>query len=167
MRFHIFFNETQLPFIDEKFEWGKLVKRGKQRGDYQNPPKGTRAHKVLCQTWALVWPLLQSRFKKYTLQSQTLGLVPPGEPAQHFHCDSDGDTNYHTVIVPLTTEHDAGGTQFENGLSYLPVRGMAYCFNGAVIHRGAAHRGQQNRIYAAYVLNLQVVDDPNIFLPST
>ena len=164
MRFHVFIDPSQLPTIDHDLEWGHLVKRGCQRGDYQNPPEGTRAHEILTETWALVWPRLQKRFKSHQLQSQALGYVPPGEQAQPFHCDLDGDTKYHTVIVPLTTEHDAGGTQFEDGLAYLPVRGIVYCFNGDVVHRGTAHNGQKERVFAVFVLTPHEIDDLNMFV---
>jgi len=164
MRFHLAVDSSKLPVVEPDLEWGPMIKRGRSRGDYQNPPLGSRAQQILTDTWNLVWPHLRARFKKHTLLSQTLARVPPGEPEQPFHCDRDGDSAYHTIIVPLTTEHAAGGTEFEDGVAFLAVRGIVYCFNGAVVHRGSAHRGERERIFASYVIHPNAIVDENIFV---
>ena len=160
---HVELDATALPEIPASLPWGPLVPRGELRGDYQNPTRGTAARAVLDRTWALVWPLFLHTLSGARLQNQALVRVDPGAPAQPFHCDADGDRDYHTIAVPLTTEREAGGTEFENGLAFLPVRGLAYCFDGAVIHRGAAHRGTRRRVFAAFTVAPGVIDDLNVF----
>ena len=162
MRFH-FSVDPSLPHVPETIEWGKVVMRGRVRGDYQNPPQGTRAGNILSATWALVWLKVKGRLRGLELQSSSLAYVDPGEEPQPFHCDADGDKKYHTIIVPLTTERESGGTEFEDGLAYLPVRGIGYCFDGAVVHRGGAHRGVRRRVFAAFTLAPGVYDDLNVF----
>lgn len=128
------------------------VKRGRNRHDLQNPDPETPWGQLVAQTEAVVWPLLAKRFGRHRVHSRAVGVVPPGEPAQPWHCDLDGDTRYWTVLVPLTTEYEAGGTEFQTGEARLPVRGTAYAFHGAEMHRGAAHRGAKARIYVALVV---------------
>lgn len=163
MRFHCNIDENSLPFVPETLKWGPIIKRGRRRGDYQNPPAGTDARRILDDVWEAVWPKFRGRLGSLGLQSTALAYVDPGEKAQPFHCDADGDERYHTVLVPLTTEIDSGGTQFEDGVAFLPRRGIAYCFDGALVHRGAAHRGEKRRVFAAYVLAPGVYRDLNIF----
>ena len=112
----------------------------------------------------MVWPRFAKRLRGLTRQSSALCYVDPGEPAQPFHCDADGDKRYHTVMVPLTSDIDSGGTEFEDGVAFKAVKGLAYCFDGAFIHRGAAHRGSSRRVYAAYVVcPAGAPPDPNVF----
>ena len=99
-----------------------------------------------------MWPHLGEFTAGRRVDSRALAVVPPGEPAQPWHCDLDGCTDYHTLIVPLTTEYDAGGTEFKDGEARLPVRGTAYCFDGSIYHRGAAHRGRKRRLFGVYTI---------------
>ena len=153
--------------------WAGAIPRGPGRGDLQNPTTGSAAHTVLAAVWDIVAPrlilqrhLVGRRFRRPVLRSQALCYVSPGAPAQPFHCDADGDRQYYTVIVPLTTERSAGGTEFGDGTCYRPVRGTAYYFNGAAVHRGAAHAGRRMRVYAAYVLCAHDGIDQNVFVGS-
>lgn len=151
--------------------WAGAIPRGPGRGDLQNPTTGSAAHTVLAAVWDIVAPrlilqrhLVGRRFRRPVLRSQALCYVSPGAPAQPFHCDADGDRQYYTVIVPLTTERSAGGTEFGDGTCCRPVRGTAYYFDGAAVHRGAAHAGRRIRVYAAYVLCAHDGVDQNVFV---
>jgi hypothetical protein len=152
MRFTVAFPPTLLPNRLPSVNHTDLVQRGVQRGDLQNPPSGTAAGRILDDVLQIVWPHLGEFTAGRQVHSRALAVVPPGEPAQPWHCDLDGCTEYHTLIVPLTTEYDAGGTEFKDGEARLPVRGTAYCFDGAFCHRGAAHRGRKRRVFAAYTI---------------
>jgi hypothetical protein len=170
MHSHIVFDEATLPpaaglpAIIAAAPRHRRVPRGVHRWDYQNPPPRSAAGRLLEQVWRVVWPLMQPKLPSAVQrQSATLAIVDPGEPAQPFHCDADGDTAYFTILVPLTTEWEAGGTVFQDGVMYLAVRGLAYCFDGAVEHRGSAHRGQRRRVFAAFVVAPGVLKDPNVF----
>jgi hypothetical protein len=165
MRFHVTVDPAALPRIAPDLQWpNSTVLRGDRRGDWQQPPQGSAAHEALETTWSLVWPRFARRMRTLERQSSALCYVEPGEPAQTFHCDADGDRRYHTIMVPLTTEIDSGGTEFEDGVAYTAVRGLAYCFDGAIVHRGAAHRGSTRRVYAAYVVRpAGAAADPNVF----
>jgi hypothetical protein len=163
MLIHVELDAAALPEIPDSLPWGPLVARGERRGDYQNPGQGTVARALLDRTWAVVWPHFRDALPNAKRQNQALVRVDPGAPAQPFHCDADGDREYHTIVVPLTTEHEAGGTEFEDGPAFLPVRGLAYCFDGAVIHRGGAHRGVRRRVFAAFTVAPGVLEDLNVF----
>ena len=151
MRFHVHLDPQTLPQPSVDIVLPNIVLRGTNRGDCQNPAKGTEAYEILEAAWSVAWPRFCGRLKRLHRQSSALCFVDPGEPAQPFHCDADGDKQYHTIMVPLTTELDSGGTEFEDGVCYNAVRGLAYCFDGAIVHRGCAHRGAQKRICAARV----------------
>ena len=143
MRFHVKLNPDNLPQVADDIALLNVVPRGHSRGDSQNPPAGSDARTVLDTVWAAVWPKFAGRLRRLQKDSASLCYVDPGEPPQPFHCDADGDRRYHTIVVPLTTELDSGGTEFADGLAYNAVRGIAYCFDGAIIHRGGAHRGRR------------------------
>jgi hypothetical protein len=168
MRVHLYLNPSELPavppaLLSSVWDHRNIVMRGKRRGDMQNPMHGSEACQLLEATWAAVRPLVRRHYPRHKLRSQALAYVEPGAPAQEFHCDLDGNTDMHTVIVPLTSEHDAGGTQFADGLAFTPVRGLVYAFDGADVHRGAAHRGQARRVFAAYVISTRALQDDNVF----
>ena len=129
-----------------------VIRRGRHRHDFQNPAVGAPWGDVIARTEAEVWPLLSKKFGKHRILSRTVGFVQPGAPAQPWHVDLDGDRMYWTVMVPLTTDYDSGGTEFGTGEARLSVRGTMYAFNGAELHRGAAHRGGALRVYVAFVV---------------
>lgn len=165
MRFTVKVDPDALPIVKPRtLAEVTGVARGLLRVDVQNPEEPELAQ-ALGEAWLLVWPKLRGRMRGFQVRSKTMAFVEPGAPAQPWHCDLDGDLKYHTVIVPLTTEHDAGGTQFEDGAAQLPVRGSAYCFNGAEVHRGAAHAGKHQRIFATFVVTPldHEVKDLNVF----
>ena len=164
MRFHVWIDPAQLPTVPSGIALPNVVPRGASRGDCQNPPEGSEARTILEQTWATVWPRFAGRLRKMARQSAALCYVDPGEPAQPLHCDADGDRRYHTIMVPLTTDLDSGGTEFADGVAYNAARGLAYCFDGAMVHRGGAHRGSARRLFAAYVVRPAGASaDPNVF----
>ena len=146
---------------------GSKVLRGEKRYDYQNPPPRTKAGQILAGVEEAIRPVLDAKFPGHRIESRCLAVVPPGEPDQPWHCDLDGDTEYHTVLVPLTpTNHDAGGTDFERGIRYTPVRGLVYWFDGDEGHRGVANRSDSRRIFAGFVVvpHEWEGDDCNIML---
>ena len=164
MRFYVQLDPRTLPEIPNDLKFTNVVPRGVNRGDCQNPPQGSAARTLLEACWKVVWPRFAKRLRGLTRQSSALCYVDPGEPAQPFHCDADGDKRYHTVMVPLTSDIDSGGTEFEDGVAFNAVKGLAYCFDGNFIHRGAAHRGSSRRVYAAYVVcPAGAPPDPNVF----
>jgi len=132
---------------------GNKVVRGDRRCDYQNPSLRSRAGQILKKVEAAIQPVLIEHFKGYRIASKCLAVVPPGESDQPWHCDLDGDTEYHTILVPLSpTDRDAGGTDFDSGVRCCPVRGLIYWFNGDELHRGLAHRGDRPRVFAGIVV---------------
>lgn len=132
---------------------GTKVVRGERRCDYQNPSPRSRAGQILKKVEAAIQPVLAEHFRGYRIDSKCLAVVPPGEPAQPWHCDLDGDTEYHTILVPLSpTDRDAGGTDFDSGVRCCPVRGLVYWFDGDELHRGLAHRGKRARVFAGIVV---------------
>ena len=164
MRFHVHLDPRTLPKVPADIELTNVVSRGAARGDCQNPPAGSAAHAVLEAAWAAAWPRFAKRLRNLERNNSALCYVEPGEQAQPFHCDADGDKRYHTVLVPLSTEHESGGTEFEDGVAFHAVRGLAYCFDGAMVHRGMAHRGRTRRVFAAYtVCPPGTAPDPNVF----
>jgi len=132
---------------------GTKVVRGDKRCDYQNPPSRSRAGQILDKVEAAVAPVLSDHLPGHRVESRCLAVVPPGEPNQPWHCDLDGDTEYHTVLVPLSpTDRDAGGTDFDSGVRFTPVRGLVYWFDGDEMHRGLANRSDRVRVYAGLVV---------------
>lgn len=162
MRFSWLVDEAALPDGSKlKTASSRSMPRGKGRVDSQNPTG--KLKEALDATWTVIEPGVRGRLPNHTRRSQALIVVQPGSPAQPWHVDLDGDADYHTVLVPLTTEHEAGGTEFEDGLCYMPVRGRAYAFDGALVHRGGAHRGTKRRVCAAFVLtSCDATDDLNV-----
>lgn len=104
------------------------------------------------QAESQVMPLFSRWFTGHRVLHRSVGFVPPGEPPQSWHVDSDGDGHYWTVIIPLTTENKAGGTEFKGGTIHRSKRGLAYAFHGGVVHRGTAHRGTKMRVFVALVV---------------
>jgi hypothetical protein len=133
------------------------VERGLLRYDWQNP-KCYFAQKLLEEVWRAVEKYVDRSpiLSRHRVDSMCLAVVHPGAPEQEWHCDLDGDTSYFTLIVPLTSERSAGGTQFNDPRTGRRTerarRGKAYYFDGDVIHRGARHLGQCIRVFAAFTL---------------
>ena len=130
-----------------------MVRRGRNRYDLQEGARSkSRWETIIIQTQALVMPLFTKWFRKHRVLHRFVGFVPPGEPSQEWHVDCDGDDQYWTAIVPLTSDSKAGGTEFKRGGVYPSTRGHAYAFHGGEVHRGTEHQGKGMRIYVALVI---------------
>ena len=85
-------------------------------------------------------------------------IVHPGSPDQPSHVDDSSGENlcYYTLIVPLTSNPDSGGTHFPVMNHVFRSFGGALVFDGGVTHAGLGNRSKEDRIflYAAIFSNI-------------
>jgi len=79
-------------------------------------------------------------------------IVFPGSPDQPIHIDDAQSTQagrrcYFTLIVPLTFDPKAGGTNFPKLHKTFSSFGGALAFDGGVEHAGLGNRSKTNRIF--------------------
>lgn len=145
------------------------VETGPRRYDYQIPPTtpqsgaGKTAKNMIDIIEKTVVEPFRKQFELPEVKSRAFCFSKPRCKDQEFHADNfDVGQAYYTLLVPLTTDPRSGGTQFELGLiTYPPTRGTAYCFDGAILHRGLGNKSSENRAFAAFVLSGNGVVDPN------
>lgn len=148
------------------------------RYDYQVPRPGTvvtafqeAAASLVDKVAAVVEPHYTTKLGLGPAQSRALCFSLPRCRDQEFHSDNfDAGSAYYTVLVPLTTAADSGGTRFEkfekygvrDRVDYPAQRGTAYCFDGEFLHLGLGNNSDEMRVFVALVFHAPGMTDPNV-----
>jgi hypothetical protein len=74
-------------------------------------------------------------------------IVHPGSSDQSAHEDNSDNRCYYTLIVPLTSVANSGGTSLPYPLPIFKSFGGALVFDGNVTHFGIGNRSSRDRIF--------------------
>ena len=73
--------------------------------------------------------------------------VLPGCKKQQIHVDDGGERCYYTLILPLTSDMNSGGTYFPSLDHTFSRLGGVLVFHGTVAHAGMANMSKKRRIF--------------------
>jgi len=84
----------------------------------------------------------------------SLFMVEPHSVKQPSHYDAYSQTNYYTVMVPLTFYPNQGTTHFSYLGRYItPLKGHPYFFSGDVRHYGGENTSSNTRVAIAIIFS--------------